>query len=92
MTKWVPKILSWLVRTEESGCPKKSDKVLTVTERIELESSKKKRKHRPKLFCKICHKFNHTTLQFFKNPINCNVDIILEGVQHGNDEDEVGAV
>ncbi len=63
-----------------------------MTERIELESSKKKRKHRPKLFCKICHKFNHTTLQFFKNPINCNVDIILEGVQHGNDEDEVGAV
>lgn len=77
---------------KKSGRPKKSDKVLTVTEIIELASSKKKRKRRPKLFCEICHKFNHTTLQCFKNPINCNLDVILEGVQHGNDEDEEGAV
>ena len=77
---------------KKSGCPKKSDKVLTVTEIIELASSKKKSKRCPKLFCEICHKFNHTTLQCFKNPINNNLDVILEGVQHGNDEDEEGAV
>ena len=76
---------------KKSGRPKKSDKVLTVMEIIELALSKKKKKHFPKLFCEICHKFNHTTLQCFKNPINCNLDVILEGAQHGNDEYEVGA-
>ena len=50
---------------KKSGHPKKSDKLLTVTEIIDLALSKKKR--RPKLFCEIFHKFNHTTLQFFKN-------------------------
>ena len=78
--------------TKKSGHPKKSDKVLTVMEIIEVASSKKKRKRHPKLFCEICHKFKHTTLQCFKNPINNNLDVILEGVQHGNDEDEEGAV
>jgi hypothetical protein len=77
---------------KKSGRPKKSDKVLTVTEQIALASSKKKRKRWVKLFCEICHKFNHTTLQCFKNPINCNLDVILEGAQPGNDEGEEGAV
>jgi hypothetical protein len=71
---------------KKSGRPKKSDKVLTVTEIIDLASSKKKRKRRPKMFCKICHKFNHTTVQCFKNPINCYLDARLEGTQ-GEDEE-----
>ena len=54
-----------------------------MTEIIDLASSKKKRKRRPKMFCEICHKFNHTTVQCFKNPINCELDVRLEGVQHG---------
>jgi hypothetical protein len=76
----------------KAGRPKKSDKILTVTEIIELASSKKKRKRRPKLFCKICHKFNHSTMQCFKNPINCILDVRLEGAQHGSKGGEEGAV
>jgi hypothetical protein len=71
----------------KAGRPKKSDKVFTVTEIIDLASSKKKRKRCPKLFCDICHKFNHTTVQCFKNPINCILDVRLEGTQHGNEEE-----
>ncbi len=70
----------------KAGHPKKSD-VLTVMEIFALVSSKKKRKRRPKLFCNICHKFNHTTVQCFKNPINCNLDVRLEGEQHGNEQE-----
>ena len=72
----------------KAGRPKKSYKVLTVTEIIDIASSKKKRKRCPKLFCDICHKFsNNRTVQCFKNPINCNLDIRLEGAQHGNEEE-----
>ena len=58
-----------------------------MTEIIDLASSKKKRKRRPKMFCEICHKFNHTTVQCFKNPINCNLDARLEGLEGTQDED-----
>ncbi len=77
---------------KKSGRPKKSNKVLTVTEQIALASFKKKRKHRPKLFCEICHKFNHTTLQCFKNPINCNLDDRFDAAIDNQDEGKEGAV
>ena len=66
------------------GRSKKSDKVMTVMDHIE-EASGKKRKRRVKMFCRICEKWNHTTLQCFKNPNNCKLDKTLEAV----DEDGV---
>ena len=58
----------------KSGRRKNSDKQLSVSERMELESAKKKRKRRVKLYCAICHKFNHNTAECFKNPINSTLD------------------
>jgi len=43
------------------------------------------------MFCKICEKWNHTTLQCFKNPNNCKLDKTLEAVDEkvdGEDGDE----
>ena len=45
---------------------------------MELASSSKKRKRRAKLYCEICHKFNHNTMDCFKNPINCRLDDTLD--------------
>ncbi len=63
-----------------------------VTEQIALASSKKKRKRWPKLFCEICHKFNHITLQCFKNPINCNLDDMFDAAIDNQDEGKEVAV
>ena len=43
-------------------------------------ASNKKRKSRVKMFCKICEKWNHNTLQCFKKPNNCKLDKTLEVV------------
>jgi hypothetical protein len=59
--------------------PKKNDKVMTVMDHIEVASNKKC-KCRVKTFCKICKKWNHTTLQCFKNPNNCKLDKTLDVV------------
>lgn len=72
----------------KSGRPKKSDKVLTLTEKMNLASSSKKRKRRAKLYCNICHKFNHNTMDCFKNPINCTLDDTLELVDDKLDQDD----
>ncbi len=80
----------------KSGRRKNSDKQLTVSERIELASASKKRKRRAKLYCKICHKFNHNTADCFKNPINCTLDERLadddncDEEEYNYDEDELG--
>jgi hypothetical protein len=58
----------------KSGRRKNSEKQLSVSERMQLDSGKKKRKRRVKLYCAICHKFNHNTADCFKNPINCTLD------------------
>jgi hypothetical protein len=58
------------------GRSKKREKQMTVMERG-AESSQKKRKRRVKMWCKICKKWNHTTLQCWKNPENCNVNSSL---------------
>ena len=63
---------------KKSGRPQKSEKILTLTDKMELASSSKKRKRRAKLYCKICHKFNHNTMDCFKNPINCRLDDKLD--------------
>ena len=51
-------------------------------------ASNKKRKRRVKMFCKICEKWNHTTLQCFKNPYNCKLDKTIEAVDEKWDDED----
>ena len=53
----------------KKGRPKKNARKMSVMDHIE-EAANKKRKRRKKMFCKICHKFNHDTTECFKNPQN----------------------
>ena len=53
----------------KKGRPKKNVRKMSVIDHIE-EAANKKRKRRKKMFCKICHKFNHDTTECFKNPQN----------------------
>jgi hypothetical protein len=56
--------------SEKPGRCKKTDKVDTLTDKMKLAASGKKRKQSTKLYCSICMKFNHTTIDCYKNPIN----------------------
>jgi len=60
---------------------------MTVMDHIKVASNKK-RKHRVKMFCKICEKWNHTTLQCFKNPNKCKLDKTLEAVDEKVDDED----
>ena len=60
--------------------------MLTLTEKMVLVSFGKKRKHRVKLFCKICEKFNHITAECFKNPIYRNLDEMLVTVAAASED------
>ena len=63
--------------SDKPGRPQKNDKIMTLTDKMALASSSKKRKRQNKLYCKICEKFNHNTAQCYKNPINRNLDDTL---------------
>jgi hypothetical protein len=54
---------------KKRGRSKKRETQITVMERG-AASSHKKRKRRVKMWCEICEKWNHTTLQCWKNPGN----------------------
>ena len=69
------------------GHPKKNDKVMTVIDHIKVASNKK-RKRRVKMFCKICEKWNHTTLQCLNNPNNCKLDKALEAVDETLEDED----
>jgi hypothetical protein len=53
----------------KKGRPKKNARQKSVVDLI-AESSNKKHKRRKRMFCNICQKFNHTTEDCFKNPLN----------------------
>ena len=74
--------------SNKPGHPQKSDKVLTLTEKMVLASSGKKRKRQAKLFCKICEKFNHTTAECFKNPINRKLDDTLVTIVAASEDED----
>ncbi len=54
-------------------------------------SSSKKQKRQKKMYCEICEKWNHTTEQCWKNPINRSLDSALEGglKAAGDDEEDL---
>ncbi len=80
----------WSAR-DKTGRPKKSDKIMTLTDKMKLASSSKKRKHQNKLYCNICEKFNHNTAQCYKNPMNRNLDDTLGKISVAdNNKDEGG--
>ena len=76
--------------SDKPGRPKKSDKIMTLTDKMKLASSSKKRKRQNKLYCKICEKFNHNTAQCYKNPINRNLDDTLEEISVADNNQDGG--
>ena len=54
---------------KKKGQPKANTREKGIADHI-AESGKKKRKRAVRLFCKICHKYNHNTNECFKNPLN----------------------
>ena len=62
---------------EKCGHPKKNDKAMTVMDHIKA-SSKKKCKKMVKLYCMICKRWNHSTLQCLQNLLNCKLDKTFE--------------
>ncbi len=59
---------AWLAAKKKRRS-KKNKRIKSVMDHIK-ESAKKKWKRRVKLFCKICHKFNHKTQDSWKNSTN----------------------
>ena len=76
--------------SDKPGRPKKNDKIMTLTDKMELASSSKKRKRQNKLYCKICEKFNHNTAQCYKNPINRNLDDTLGKISVASNNEDGG--
>jgi hypothetical protein len=74
--------------SDKPGHLKKSDKAMTLTDKMELASSGKKRKRQAKLYCKICDKWNHTTAKCFKNPINRNLENTLGNISVTSNDEE----
>ena len=73
--------------TAQEECPRKS-----VTDLIEESAKKKKRTRRIKLYCRICCKHNHNTVDCYQNPANEENDQAkqqkpLENVMEESDED-----
>ena len=75
---------SWTA-ARKKGRPKENEREKSVADHIaELG---KKQKRRKRLFCQICHKFNHNTNDCFKNPAKPAER--LEEQPNANDEDGV---
>ncbi len=66
------------------GPPKKNVCNKSIMDHIK-EAAKKKRNRRARMFCKICHNFNHNTDQCVKNPMN-QVNILEEVLDEVLDE------
>ena len=56
----------WL-GAKKTGCPKKNQRKMRITDHIQSSTKKRKRKI---MFCTICNKFNHNTVDCYRNPNN----------------------
>ncbi len=86
--RYVP---TWLA-AKKKGRPKANVRDKSVTDLIEESAKKKKRTRRIKLFCRICFKHNHNTVDCYQNPSNelndqANQQETLENVMEESDED-----
>jgi hypothetical protein len=72
---------------KKKGRPKNNERKKSISNHIK-ELEKKKRKRRVRMFCKLCHRFNHNTEDCFKNPINKgNLEVDLEGGESNEYQD-----
>ncbi len=69
----------WLA-PRKSGRPKKMQRELGVSDHVQLGAKKRKKK----MFCKLCHKFNHNTVDCYRNPKNARND---EGMPETNNDE-----
>ena len=53
---------------QKKGRPKANTREKGIADYI--KDSGKKRKKNVRMFCKICHKYNHNTKDCYKNPVN----------------------
>jgi hypothetical protein len=72
---------------KKKGRPKADTWEKGIADHIK-ELGKKKRKRAVRMFCKICHKYNHNTKECFKNPLNKNKD---SATDHTTDHLESGS-
>jgi hypothetical protein len=59
-----------LLAAKKKGRPKENVREKSVTDLIEESAKKKKRTRRIKLYCRICFKHNHNTVDCYQNPAN----------------------
>jgi hypothetical protein len=86
--RYVP---AWLA-AKKKGRPKENVREKSVTDLIEESAKKKKRTRRIKLYCRICFKHNHNTVDCYQNPANeqneqAKQQKTLENVMEESDED-----
>jgi hypothetical protein len=63
----------WLA-PNKAGRPKKNTRIMGPTDHI-AASAKKRKKNR---YCSICHKFNHMTVDCYRNPMNARMQVDLQ--------------
>ena len=89
--RYVP---AWLA-AKKKGRPKENVREKSVTDLIEESAKKKKRTRRIKLYCRICFKHNHNTVDCYQNPANeqneqAKQQKTLENVMEESDDGEEG--
>ena len=68
---------------KKKGRPKTNVREKSLMDHI-AESAKKKRKRKDRMWCKICHQFNHNTDQCKKtteDDNNNDIDVLMDGLQ-----------
>ncbi len=77
---------SWAAGRKK-GRPKANTREKGIADHIE-ESAKKKHKRAVRMFCRICHKYNHNTDDCFKNPSKKATETVDLDLGSGKEEEE----
>ena len=67
--------------SKEKGCPKSNVREKSLMDHI-AESAKNKHKRKARMWCEICHRFNHNTDECKKtteDDINNGIDALSDG-------------
>ncbi len=68
----------WLA-PKKAGQPKKNHSELGVSDHVQSGAKKRKKK----IFCQLCHEFNHNTIDCYRNPNNARSN---QGIPEQDDE------